>query len=99
MFREIESSSQREDAGLGTHPTKTSSHRADRRRFPGHLATGILPAATRRPAGPIVVDFQISEHATERGVSRAREHVASLIPSDAPMRKLDASGNTEERWL
>jgi hypothetical protein len=37
MFREIESSSQREDAGLGTHPTKISSHGADRLRFPGHL--------------------------------------------------------------
>jgi len=99
MFRGIKSLFYREDAGLGAHPTKISSYRATVGLSRGHRATGILPPATRRPTRPFVVDSQIWEHATEVGVSRAREHVASLIASDAPMTKLDASGNTEERWL
>jgi hypothetical protein len=40
MFREIESLSQREDAGVGAHPKKISSHRA---------TVGFFPRARREP--------------------------------------------------
>ena len=49
----------------------------------------------------IVLGFQISQHATDRGdFTRTRTcRELSSVASDAPMTKLDASEDMEDRWL